>query len=234
MPLAANGHPRRYDIALLGATGTYGALSARQLLLWAPPGARIALAGRDLDKLRGLRASLTQRSTPRDLDSCRRDGGGGSGSERPGPEVSVYEQAVDMYDEEALRALAASTAVLASAVRADGAAASDAVIAACVAEGAHYTDLQPKPGALCHIAERFDSAARAARVLLAPGCGFDYAVPDVAVAITERRCEDVLGASPRWVRKVFAVRPGQQGPAFRRAARAAQGHRGTSPRAPTA
>ncbi|GLI64086.1 hypothetical protein VaNZ11_007256, partial [Volvox africanus] len=78
----------------------------------------------------------------------------------------------------------------------------------------HYTDLQPKPGALRHIVARFDEAARAAGVLLAPGCGFDYAVPDVAAAVAERRFQEAFGRAPTRIRQVFVVRPGPQGTAF--------------------
>ncbi|GIL94311.1 hypothetical protein Vretimale_555 [Volvox reticuliferus] len=119
-----------------------------------------------------------------------------------------------MYDNEALYAMAASTAVVASAVRTNSAIASDAVITACLAAGTHYTDLQPKPGALRHIVARFDKAARDAAVLLAPGCGFDYAVPDVAAAVAERRFQEAFGRAPARVRQVFIVRPGPQGMAF--------------------
>ncbi|GIL45619.1 hypothetical protein Vafri_2824, partial [Volvox africanus] len=47
-----------------------------------------------------------------------------------------------------------------------------------------------------------------------PGCGFDYAVPDVAAAVAERRFKEAFGRAPTRVRQVFVIRPGPQGTAF--------------------
>ncbi|EFJ52311.1 hypothetical protein VOLCADRAFT_115955 [Volvox carteri f. nagariensis] len=73
---------------------------------------------------------------------------------------------------------------------------------------------QPKD-ALQHMLNCFDAPAREAHVLLAPGCGFDYAVPDVAAALAERGARAALGRAPVRLRQVFAVRPGpHSGPVF--------------------
>ena len=53
--MAASASDRSYDIALLGATGFTGALTAVELAGRAPAGLRWALAGRNRDKLEAVR-----------------------------------------------------------------------------------------------------------------------------------------------------------------------------------
>ena len=52
----ANG--REHDLVVYGATGFVGALTAAHLAEHAPPGSRIALAGRSRDKLAAVRRDL--------------------------------------------------------------------------------------------------------------------------------------------------------------------------------
>src|ERR1700712_1980842 len=49
---------REYDLVLYGASGFVGALTAAYLAEHAPPGTRIALAGRSKEKLETTRAGL--------------------------------------------------------------------------------------------------------------------------------------------------------------------------------
>ena len=50
--------PRDFDLVVYGATGYVGALTAAHLAAHAPPGTRIALAGRSREKLAAVRARL--------------------------------------------------------------------------------------------------------------------------------------------------------------------------------
>ena len=50
--------PRELDLVLVGATGFVGRLTAKHLAQHAPPGVRIALAGRSLTRLRRLSREL--------------------------------------------------------------------------------------------------------------------------------------------------------------------------------
>ena len=52
---------RELDLVLLGATGFVGRLTASHLARSAPPGARIALAGRSAERLADLRRELATR-----------------------------------------------------------------------------------------------------------------------------------------------------------------------------
>ncbi|WP_194150336.1 hypothetical protein [Prescottella subtropica] len=49
---------REFDLVLFGATGFAGGLTAHQLAAAAPAGARIALAGRPLEKLAAVQFEL--------------------------------------------------------------------------------------------------------------------------------------------------------------------------------
>jgi short subunit dehydrogenase-like uncharacterized protein len=53
---------RELDLVLYGATGFVGKLTAEYLAGAAPDDARIALAGRSLDKLRAVRTGLGERA----------------------------------------------------------------------------------------------------------------------------------------------------------------------------
>ena len=50
--------PRDFDLVVYGATGYVGALTAAHLAAHAPPGTRIALAGRSREKLAAVRDRL--------------------------------------------------------------------------------------------------------------------------------------------------------------------------------
>ena len=58
---------RTYDLLLFGATGFVGQLTAQHLAEHAPPGVRIALAGRSSAKLETVRSSLGARAQSWDL-----------------------------------------------------------------------------------------------------------------------------------------------------------------------
>ena len=110
---------RDHDVVLFGATGFTGGLTAAELGARAPAGCRWAIAGRDRVRLEGVRDGLAAD------DPALAD-------------VPIL--VADVDDPSSLRALAASTRVLATTVGPylrHG----DAVVAACAEQGTDYLDL---------------------------------------------------------------------------------------------
>ena len=104
-----------FDLVVYGATGFVGALTAAHIAEHAPSGARIALAGRTLDRLAAVRDRL------------------------PGARDWPLIQA-DAADPASLAALARSTRVVATTVG-PYARYGLPVVEACAAAGTHYADL---------------------------------------------------------------------------------------------
>ncbi len=160
---------RDLDVVLLGATGFVGRLTAQHLARSAPPGTRIGLAGRSLERLTAVRASLGDVA-------------------RDWPLVVA-----DSSDDGALAALAARTTAVATTV---GPYARHGLplVAACAAAGTHYADLT---GELLFVRTSIDAhheqATRTgARIVHA--CGFDSVPSDLGVLVTaERAREDGSG-----------------------------------------
>jgi short subunit dehydrogenase-like uncharacterized protein len=150
---------RDLDVVLLGATGFVGALTAEHVLRHAPPGTRVALAGRSADRLAALRDRL-----------------GGA------PEVRT----VDVTDDAALTALAAATRVLVSTV---GPYARHGlpVVAACARAGTDYADLTGEVLFVREAVDTADAAARASGARLVHSCGYDSVPSDLAVLLLHER-----------------------------------------------
>jgi short subunit dehydrogenase-like uncharacterized protein len=145
----------RLQLILLGATGFTGRQALRAALRQNPD-ARIAVAGRDAARLHALVASMLP----------------------PGaraPEVIV----ADTRDEASLRALARRGQVLfnlAGPYHATG----DAVVAACIAGGAHYLDLSAETFWIQRlVCEQHDAAARAGLKIM-PCAGYEALPFDLA------------------------------------------------------
>ena len=149
---------REFDIALVGATGFVGRLTARHLAEHAPDGVRIALAGRSRDRLEALRAEL-------------------EGPARDWPLVVV-----DTLDEEAVADLAARTAVVATTVgpyqRLGG-----PLAAACTAAGTHYCDLTGEVLFVHDSIAANHDLARSTGARIVHACGFDSVPSDLAVML---------------------------------------------------
>ncbi|HET6505277.1 MAG TPA: saccharopine dehydrogenase NADP-binding domain-containing protein [Baekduia sp.] len=152
---------RAYDVALLGATGFTGALTAAEIAGRAPAGFRWALAGRNRDKL----------AVARDRVLAAHPGA-------PAPELVV----ADVEDRASLHALAASTRVLTSTVG-PYALHGEPVVAACAEHGTGYLDLTGEP----EFADRMYAAhhARAVRTgaRLIHACGFDSIPHDLGAQL---------------------------------------------------
>ncbi|CQR60552.1 saccharopine dehydrogenase family protein [Streptomyces leeuwenhoekii] len=156
---------RPYNIALFGATGFVGELTAEYLAAHAPEGLRWAIAGRDEDRLRRLRERL----------SARRPGGAPAGVLR-----------ADVTDPASLRELARQARVVATAVG-PYVAYGEELVAACADSGTDYLDLTGEPEFVDLTYVRHDARARETGARLVHACGFDSVPHDLGVYLTVRR-----------------------------------------------
>ncbi|MFE9573408.1 saccharopine dehydrogenase family protein [Streptomyces sp. NPDC006692] len=153
---------REYDIALFGATGFVGALTAEYLAAHAPAECRWAIAGRSRAKLERLRERLTEINP-----AC----------------ATLPLVTADSTDEASLRALAGSARVVASTVGpyvwyGEG------LVAACTEAGTDYLDLTGEPEFVDTMYVRHDARARETGARLVHSCGFDSAPHDLGVLFT--------------------------------------------------
>ena len=121
--------PRDFDLVVYGATGYVGALTAAHLAAHAPPGTRIALAGRSREKLAAVRAGLPGR-----------------------PEWPLL--AADAADPASLAALATATRSVVTTVG-PYARYGLPLVEACARAGTHYADLT---GEVLFVREAIDRA----------------------------------------------------------------------------
>jgi short subunit dehydrogenase-like uncharacterized protein len=147
---------RPYDIALLGATGFTGGLTASYLARHLPPDATWAIAGRSRQKLEAVRAGLAR-------------------------EVGV-EQA-DAGDATSLRALAEQTHVLVTTVG-PYLKYGEPVVAACAEAGTDYVDLTGEPEFVDLMWLRYHDRARETGARLVHSCGFESIPYDLGALFT--------------------------------------------------
>jgi short subunit dehydrogenase-like uncharacterized protein len=153
---------REYDLALFGATGFTGGLTARYLARNAPKQTRWALVGRDRGKLEARAAELAA-----------------LGGEAPAPDLLE----ADAADAAALAGVAAATRVVITTVG-PYVLHGGPLVAACAAAGTDYVDLTGEPEFvdrmwLEHHAEAERSGAR-----LVHCCGFDSIPHDLGAYFT--------------------------------------------------
>jgi len=142
---------RTYDVALLGATGFTGALTAVELAARAPADLRWALAGRSREKLEAVRDRVVAAHPG-----------------APAPEIVL----ADVGDPDTLAALAAATRVLTTTVG-PYVVHGDPVVAACAAAGTDYLDLTGEPEFVDRSYVAHHEAALASGARLVHACGFD-------------------------------------------------------------
>jgi len=153
---------RPLDIVLFGATGFTGGLTAEYLARNAPEGTRWALAGRNPDKLAGVRERLAA------IDpACA--------------ELELLE--ADSGDAESLRAVAERTHVVATTVG-PYLKLGEPLVAACAAAGTDYADLTGEPEFVDRMYVRHHAAAVASGARLVHACGFDSIPHDLGVLFT--------------------------------------------------
>ena len=149
---------RPLDLALFGATGFVGRLTAEYLARAAPDGVRIGLAGRSRERLEEVRDSLGPRAADWPL------------------------HVADSSDPASLDALARATRVLVTTVgpyRRYGL----PVVEACARAGTHYADLTGEVLFMHEAIERFDAPARASGARIVHACGFDSIPSDLGVLL---------------------------------------------------
>ena len=145
------------DIALFGATGFTGALTAEYLAAHAPDGTRIALAGRNPAKLEALRTRL------------------------PTPDVPLLH--ADVEDPASLRAVAESARVVISTVG-PYILYGEPLVAACAAAGTDYVDLTGEPEFVDLMWLRYHAEAERSGARLVHCCGFDSIPHDLGAFFT--------------------------------------------------
>jgi len=163
---------RSWDVVLYGATGFTGRLVAERLTRIS--GLRWAIAGRDQDRLRDVKAGLV-------------------GADRSAGHVGII--VADTTNPASLAAMAASTKVVATTV---GPYVRHGLplVSACVAAGTHYADITGEPQFVSSSRRQFDAAAREAGVRIVHACGFDAIPADLGVQFTVAQLPD----GPRTVR----------------------------------
>ena len=147
---------------LYGATGFVGKLTAQYLSTAAPSGARIALAGRSLDKLAAVRDGL-------------------------GPAVADWELIVaDASDAPHLDAMARRTRVVVTTVG-PYALYGMPLVAACAKSGTHYADLTGETLFVRDCIDRYQDVAAGTGARIVNSCGFDSVPSDLSVWVTHRQ-----------------------------------------------
>ena len=153
---------RGYDLVLFGATGFTGGLTAAYLASAVPAGCRWALAGRDLGKLRAVRARLA--------------------ADRPAlAELPLL--VADSADPAALREVAAAARVVISTVG-PYLRYGEPLVAACAEEGTDYVDLTGEPEFVDRMYLRWHQTALASGARIVHACGFDSVPHDLGVLFT--------------------------------------------------
>ncbi|WP_373314014.1 saccharopine dehydrogenase family protein [Planosporangium flavigriseum] len=147
---------RDYDIALFGATGFTGGLTAEYLAAHAPAGMRWALAGRNREKLAALR-------------------------DRLGVDVAILD--ADVTDATSLRRLAEVSRVVITTVG-PYIRYGEPLVAACAAAGTDYVDLTGEPEFVDRMYLRHHATAERTGARLVHACGFDSIPHDLGALFT--------------------------------------------------
>ena len=137
--------PRNFDLILLGATGFTGRLVAQYLATNAPRDAKIALAGRNQEKLSAIAKSLDR---------------------------SLETLIVDVNSPDAVRMMAESTKVVITTVG-PYVLYGEPVVAACAAAGTDYVDLTGEPEFVDSMYVKYHEFAQSTGARLIHACGFD-------------------------------------------------------------
>ncbi|MBC3190298.1 saccharopine dehydrogenase NADP-binding domain-containing protein [Pseudonocardia sp. C8] len=174
------------DIALYGATGFVGTLTARHLAEHAPPGVRIALAGRSADKLAATRATLPERA-------------------RDWPLIVA-----DASDRAATDQLAGAARVVLTTVG-PYARYGRHLVESCARAGTHYADLTGEVLFVRDAIDRCHGVAESTGARIVHSCGYDSIPSDLGVwlAHTAAAADDAGGLTE--VRTVATFRGGVSG-----------------------
>lgn len=156
---AGDGPIQEVDILLVGAAGFVGRLTAEYLARAAPAGTRVALTGRDPDRLAAVRDSLPS----------------------PGRDWPIV--TLDLTDTAQVeRVVAASRVVVSTAgpyLRLGL-----PLVVACASAGVHYADLTGEVLFVYRSIEQADRLARASGARIVHSCGFDSVPSDLGMWLT--------------------------------------------------
>ena len=153
---------RRYDLALFGATGFTGGLTAEYLAANAPEGLSWALVGRNRGKLEAVRTRL-----------------GKASPDAPVPDLIE----ADAADRAALAKVAESVRVVITTVG-PYALYGEPLVAACAAAGADYVDLTGEPEFVDRMWIEHHAEAERTGARLVHCCGFDSIPHDLGAYFT--------------------------------------------------
>ncbi len=157
---------RQYDLALFGATGFTGGLTARYLAANGPEGLRWALVGRNRGKLEAVRSQL-------------------EGLLAPGiPAPDLLE--ADAADGSALAKVAAAAKVVVTTVG-PYALYGEPLVAACTAAGTDYVDLTGEPEFVDRMWLGYHEQAQRSGARLVHCCGFDSIPHDLGAYFTVKQ-----------------------------------------------
>ena len=146
-----------HDIVLFGATGFTGSLTAEYLANHAPPGTKIALAGRNQAKLEAVAERLAR------------------------PDLPLLH--ADVEEPASLRPVAESARVVVSTVG-PYLLYGEPVVAACAAAGTDYVDLTGEPEFVDLMWLRYHAEAQRTGARLVHCCGFDSIPHDLGTFFT--------------------------------------------------
>ena len=179
--------PRDLDIVIFGATGFVGRLTAAYLAERAPAGVRIALAGRNHERLEEVRAGLPAAAA--------------------GWEIIV----ADASEPVTLAALAARTRVVATTVG-PYVRLGMPLVEACAIAGTHYCDLTGEVLFVRQSADTWHETARETGARIVHSCGFDSIPSDLGVLVTaDTVAADGAGELTETVLSVVSMRGGVSG-----------------------
>jgi short subunit dehydrogenase-like uncharacterized protein len=153
---------RIYDIVLFGASGFTGGLTAEYVARHAPSGLRWALAGRNAEKLKLVRARLADINA-----ACR--------------ELPLLD--ADADDTASIQRVAAATRVVITTVG-PYLKYGEPLVAACAAAGTDYVDLTGEPEFVDRMWLKYHEQAERSGARIVHCCGFDSIPHDLGVYFT--------------------------------------------------
>jgi short subunit dehydrogenase-like uncharacterized protein len=179
-------HEREHDIVLWGATGFTGRLVAEELLRrdGVDTVVRLALAGRDRDKLEAVRHELGA------------------------PAARVPLLLGDSFDRPSLEAIARSAQVVCSTVGPYSQYGWE-LVAACAENGTDYCDLTGEVPFIREVVDGWHHRARETGARLVHSCGFDSIPSDLGTLLVQTTAIERLGAPLDEVRMVMGPSRGE-------------------------
>lgn len=179
----------KFDVLVYGATSFVGQILCRYLIERTAGGARLrwAMAGRSAGKLEEVRRSLGEAA------------------------ANIPLQVADAADEQALRALVASTRVIVSTVG-PYALHGEPLVRACAEAGVDYCDLTGEVQWIRRMIERYEELARRNGARIVHCCGFDSIPSDLGVHFLQQQSLQAFGEPCEEINmRVRAMRGGFSG-----------------------